>query len=285
MRLLFGLVLIAGLGLAGFAVYMAQNYIGAYETALQEERAKQVQAVETTMVYVATKPLSYGQAITEEDISLVPWPVPALPEKYFTEEEPLLVAGEQPRVALRQIEPFEVLMGVKVSEPGGDVGLTSRLKPGLRAFAVKVDVASGVSGFLRPGDRVDVYWTGRIGSRDPSLPQGEVTKLIQTGVELIAIDQTANVDTTSATIARTVTVAATPQQIAALAQAQSTGDLTLSLLANNDTTVAEAIEVDQRSLLGLEKEEQTQMQKAREVCTIKTRKGSEVVDLPIPCTN
>lgn len=285
MRLLFGLVLIAGLGLAGFAVYMAQNYIGAYETALQEERAKQVQAVETTMVYVANKPLSYGQAITEEDISLVPWPVPALPEEYFTEEEPLLVAGEAPRVALRQIEPFEILMGVKVSEPGGDVGLTSRLKPGLRAFAVRVDVASGVSGFLRPGDRVDVYWTGRIGSRDPSLPQGEVTKLIQTGVELIAIDQTANVDTTNATIARTVTVAATPQQIAALAQAQSTGDLTLSLLANNDTTVAEAIEVDQRSLLGLEKEEQTSMQKAREVCTIKTRKGSEVVDLPIPCTN
>ena len=40
MRLVFGLVLIAGLGLAGFAVYMAQNYIGAYENALQQERAK-----------------------------------------------------------------------------------------------------------------------------------------------------------------------------------------------------------------------------------------------------
>lgn len=285
MRLVFGLVLIAGLGLAGFAVYMAQNYIGAYESALQEERAKQAETVETTKVYVAAKPLAYGQTITAEDVALVPWPVPALPEKYFTEEDPIIVEGQELRVALRQIEPNEVLMGVKVSEPGGDAGLTSRLKLGMRAFAIKVDVASGVSGFLRPGDRVDVYWTGRIGSRDPSLPQGEVTKLIQTGIELIAIDQTANVDGTNATIARTVTVAATPQQIAALAQAQSTGDLTLSLMANNDTTVAEAIEVDQRSLLGLEKKEAPSIQKAREVCTIKTRKGSEVVELPIPCTN
>ena len=207
MRLVFGLVLIAGLGLAGFAVYMAQNYIGAYENALE---------------------------------------------------------GQEPRVTLRQIEENEVFMDLKVSEPGGDAGLTSRLKKGMRAFAVRVDVASGVSGFLRPGDRVDVYWTGRIGSRDPSLPQGDVTKLIQTGVELIAIDQTANADSTSATIARTVTVAATPQQIASLAQAQSTGALSLSLMANNDTTIAEAIEVDQRSLLGLEKKEAPSIQRARE---------------------
>ena len=285
MRLVFGLVLIAGLGLAGFAVYMAQNYIGAYENALEEERAKQAQSVQTTEVYVAANSLPYGQVITEEDVKLVPWPVAALPEKYFTEENPLVVEGQEPRVTLRQIEENEVFMHLKVSEPGGDAGLTSRLKKGMRAFAVRVDVASGVSGFLRPGDRVDVYWTGRIGSRDPSLPQGDVTKLIQTGVELIAIDQTANADSTSATIARTVTVAATPQQIASLAQAQSTGALSLSLMANNDTTIAEAIEVDQRSLLGLEKKEAPSIQRAREVCTIKTRKGSEVIEIPIPCTN
>ena len=34
MRSLFGLVLIAGLGLAGFAVYMAKNYIATYQMEL-----------------------------------------------------------------------------------------------------------------------------------------------------------------------------------------------------------------------------------------------------------
>lgn len=284
MRLVFGLVLVAGLGLAGFAVYMAQNYIGAYENALKQERAKSGAAVPTEEIYVTTRAIAYGEQITEEDVQLAPWPKKIMPDGVFSANEPFFVEGEELRVAVRAMEKFEAIMAVKVSEPGGDAGLTSRLNRGERAFAIKVDVSSGVSGFLRPGDRVDVYWTGRIPGNDPNLPQGDVTKLIETGVRLIAIDQTANSETTDATIARTVTVAATPQQVAALAQAQSTGRLSLSLMSQTDDTVAEAIEVDQRSLLGITKSEQKE-KKSLEVCTIRTRRGAEVVEIPIPCTN
>lgn len=284
MRLVFGLVLIAGLGLAGFAVYMAQNYIGAYENALQQERAKSTAAVPTTEIYVTNRAIAYGEQILPEDVKLAPWPKAILPEEYFDTENPLQGPDEAPRVAVRAMEKFEALVPVKVSEPGGDAGLTSRLNKGERAFAIKVDVSSGVSGFLRPGDRVDVYWTGSIRERDPNLPQGDVTKLIETGVRLIAIDQSANSDTVDATIARTVTVAATPQQVAKLAQAQKTGHLSLSLMSHTDETVATAVEVDQRSLLGIEKAEQ-EAERKLEVCTIRTRRGAEVVEIPIPCTN
>jgi pilus assembly protein CpaB len=87
-------------------------------------------------------------------------------------------------------------------------------------------------------------------------------------------------------IARTVTVAINPQQVASLAQAQSTGSLSLSLVGNFDDTVAEAIEVDQRSLLGLAEmpEIQQQREEPRErVCTIRTRRGAEVVETPVAC--
>lgn len=285
MRLVFGLVLLAGLGLAGFAVYMAQNYIGAYQNALEQERAKAVEAVPTVEIYVTNRAIAYGEQITPEDVRLTAWTKEALPETFFDAATPFIVEGELPRVAVRLIEKNEALMPSKVSEPGGDAGLTSRLDRGQRAFAIKVDVASGVSGFLRPGDRVDVYWTGRIPGNDPNLPSGDVTKLIQTGVTLIAIDQMSNADGTDATIARTVTVAASPQQVASLAQAQSTGRLSLSLMGANDDTVAEAIEVDQRSLLGISKKEQKAEAKALEVCTIRTRRGADVVEIPIPCTN
>ena len=289
MRALFGLVLVAGVGLAGSAVYMAKGYIGQYEAALEIERAKQAEQIKTKQIYVATRPIAYGEQILAEDFALADWPEAFLPETYFDAETPLY-EGEAPfdalRVAVRQIELNEPFMALKVSEPGGDAGLTSRLKRGQRAFAISVDVASGVSGFLRPGDRVDVYWTGRVPGNDPNLPEGEVTKLIQTGISLIAIDQTATVDSTDATIARTVTVAATPQQVAALAQAQSTGRLSLSLMSSTDDTVAEAIEVDQRSLLGIEKDEaDTRPQGRLQRCTIRTRRGSDVVEIPIPCTN
>ena len=80
----------------------------------------------------------------------------------------------------------------------------------MRAFAVKVDLTSGVSGFLRPGDHVDIYWTGKLDSdrmRTEGNSTGEVTKLIENGVELIAVDQVSDENTTGAILARTVTVA------------------------------------------------------------------------------
>lgn len=285
MRLVFGLVLIVGLGLAGFAVYMAQNYIGAYQTALEQEREKAVRAVPTQDIYVAARALVIGEVLGPDDVKLAPWPKEILPEEYFDEKTPLLAEGDEPRVVTRRIERNEAFMPVKVSEPGGDASLTSRLKPGQRAFAIKVDVATGVSGFLRPGDRVDIYWTGRVPGNDPNLPSGDVTKLIETAVQLIAIDQSSHADGSDPTIARTVTVAASPQQVAGLAQAQRTGQLSLSLMAASDTTVAEAIEVDQRTLLGITRQEEKTKKKALEVCTTRVRRGSEVVDIPIPCTN
>lgn len=285
MRIVFGLVLLAGLALAGFAVYMAQNYIGAYETALQEERGRANDSVPVQEIFVATRSIGFGEQIKADDVALMPWPKQALPETYFDEERPLLDENGELRVATRQIEKNEAFMDVKVSAPGDVAGLTSRLERGQRAFAIKVDVASGVSGFLRPGDRVDVYWTGRIKAIGNNVPEGEVTKLIETGINLIAIDQTAQSDTTAATIARTVTVAASPQQVAALAQAQSTGKLSLSLLGRNDDTVSAVVEVDQRSLLGLEAREIAVTPQEEESCSIRTRKGGEVMEIAIPCTN
>ncbi|WP_439123379.1 Flp pilus assembly protein CpaB, partial [Marivita sp.] len=262
MRIVFGLVLIAGLALAGFAVYMAQNYIGSYQAALEQERSKATDSVPVQGVYVATRFIDYGEIIEEDDIALRPWPKMILPEDFYDLENPLNAEGAELRVALRPIEKHEAIMASKVSEPGADAGLTSRLARGQRAFAIKVDVASGVSGFLRPSDRVDVYWTGRVRNNEPGAPNGEVTKLIETGVMLIAIDQTSQTESAQTTIARTVTVAASPQQVAALAQAQSTGRLSLSLMGRNDDTVAEVIEVDQRALLGLGERQQVEIPQA-----------------------
>lgn len=285
MRMVFGLVLLAGIALAGGAVYMAKNYIGQYQTALAKERAQSEKIVPTIPVYVAERSLKYGEALNVEDVRTVDWPENAIPEGSFTAENPLFSEGETAvRVVLRTMEKDEAIMAVKVTEPGEEAGLTSRLQRGMRAFAIKVDVASGVSGFLRPGDRVDVYWTGRV---DSSLGQarGEVTKLIEAGVKLIAIDQNAAGDLDGASIARTVTVAVAPSQVATLAQAQTTGRLALSLVGAEDDTVAGAIEVDQRALLGIVTQEAKAEVEKEKTCSIRTRRGAEVVAIPIPCTN
>jgi len=180
------------------------------------------------------------------------------------------------------MEKDEALLVVKVTGPGEDAGVSSRLSPGMRAFALRVDVASGVSGFLRPGDRVDVYWTGRTDSE--AAGSREVTKLIEAGIKLIAIDQSADEDRNNPVVARTVTIEGTPLQVAALAQAQATGRLQLSLVGAEDENVTGDVQVDQRLLLGIQ-EQVVERKAAPKICTVKTRKGAEVVEIPIPCAD
>lgn len=283
MRMVFGLVLLLGLGLAGFAVYMAQDYINQTERQLAQERQNRSQIVPLTDVYVSTRSIRYGDKLQRNYVRKVRWPRDAVPQGAFTKIEDLFPEGQDLRTVLRAMEPNEAIMAVKVTRPGEDAGVSSKLAPGMRAFALRVDVASGVSGFLRPGDRVDVYWTGR-GTED-AVGTRDFTRLIEAGVKLIAVDQSADVDRNNPTVARTVTVEATPRQVAALAQAQATGRLQLSLVgAQDDDIAAGSVEIDQRDLLGIE-EQQVVVQERERVCTVRTRRGAEVVEIPIPCTN
>ena len=284
MRLVFGMVLLVGVALAGAAVMMARNYISEYQAQLAAERSARDAIVPTVEVMVASRSLKYGEPLTPEDVRTVRWPEEAVPEGTFTDPAALFPDGNRLRTVLRAMEKDEAVMAVKVTEPGEDAGITSRLTKGMRAFAIKVDVASGVSGFLRPGDKVDIYWTGSV-DRFSEVTRGEVTMLIEAGVQLIAVDQKSGGDIEEAMIARTVTVAVRPEQVAALAQAQSTGSLSLSLVGADDDTISASIEVDQRALLGLEAKEEIVEQAREKVCTIRTRRGAEVVEIPIPCTN
>ncbi len=289
MRVIFAAVLLVGLGIAGFAVYMAQNYIKNYETALEKHRAENP-SVELVDAFVVRRQIAFGEKLELKDVRRVKWPKAATVEGMFTDPEVLFPDGNNlQRVVLRTMEEGEVLITAKLTEPGQEAGISSRLDTGERAFTIKVDVTSGVSGHLRPSDRVDVYWTGRV--ENDETDRGEFTKLIQANVRLVAVDQSVDEEQAEAKIARTVTVAATSEQVGALTQAQNTGRLSLSLVGAGDHTVAEIIEIDQRTLLGIEKKveapvvEKIVQVEQEKVCTIKNRKGGQVVQIPIPCTN
>lgn len=282
MRAVFSLVLVVGVALAGLAVYMARNVFADYQTALAAERAARANMVETTEVFVITEPMRYGAVLTKEKVRAVKWPKSAIPAGAFTSLEALFPVGDKEfRTVVRAMEKDEAVLAVKVTAPGADAGVSSRLANGMRAFAIRVDVTSGVSGFLTPGDRVDVYWTGRAASEMDRRGE-DVTKLILPNMKIIAIDQIADLDRTSPTVARTVTLEATPEQVASLAQATATGRMTLSLVGHGDESVAENIEVDQDDLLGIERVVAAP-RAAPQVCTVRTRKGAEIIETQIPC--
>ncbi|MGB7268701.1 MAG: Flp pilus assembly protein CpaB [Albidovulum sp.] len=290
MRLVFGLVLVLGLGLAGFAVYMAQGYIAKTQYERDQLLQAQKSAPRLVDVVVASKPLKYGDRMTRVDLEVIKWQADKVPEGAFNAVVapqggdpniiPVFFEGEtRPRAALRSLEVFEPVLASKITEAGIDAGITANLTPGMRALTINVDVTSGVSGFLRPGDRVDVYWSGNANGR-------EVTMLIQAAVTLIAIDQSADADRSSETqVARTVTVQATSEQVAALALAQQSGRLTLALVGTGDTLDIGAVEIDRNALLGIKEEAAPEAVAAEKVCTIRTNKGGEIVETRIACTN
>lgn len=281
MRAVFAIVLVAGIGLAALAASLIKTQMANQQIALHNERAAAAQRVDVVPVVAATRALAYGERISAEDVEIIGYAKPFLPDGTFDTLESFFSGGEdEPRTVLRPIEPREPILAVKVSEPGSDAGLVTRLGPGMRAFTISTDVSSGVSGFLRPGDRVDVYWTGHVPGG------GEATRLIRPNIEIMAIDQTDDASRAGAMIARTVTVKADPQQVAALAQAQSTGQLSLALVGIADDTVAEVVEVDQRSLLGIVDQPEPELiaeAPAPEPCTVRTRRSGELVVIEVPC--
>lgn len=292
MRMVVALVLALGVGLAGFAVYMAQDYIKQAQAERDYLLALQAQAPQLVDVVVSKKALKYGERFTQNDLEVIKVQVGKVPATAFQAISIPQAASQQPgapraaffdgetrpRAALRSLEPFEPVLADKVTNPGVDAGIMASLPPNRRAFTINVDVASGVSGFLRPGDTVDVYWSGEIN-------QQQVTKLIQANLRLIAIDQNADADRTEETaIARTVTAEVTPEQVAALTLAQTTGRLTLSLVGSADNKETGPIEIDRDKLLGIQAAQVAPVVQEK-VCTITTRKGGEAVETQIPCTN
>lgn len=278
MRLVFGLVMLIGVALAGAAVFLAKDYFAEQQAQLAEAEAAKQAIVPTVDVMVVNKQLRYGQRLTKDDVKIVRWPEAAVPQGTFTKAEDLFPKGlEVTRAILRTMEADEAILAVKVTEPGQDAGIASRLTPGMRAFTIKTDAASGVSGFLRPGDRVDVYWTGNTGNA------GGVTKRILPAIHIIGINQSADEDRQRATVAQTVTVEVSPEHVASLAQAQANGRLSLSLVgADDDIEVAGTIETDLKTILGIE--EEIVIEAAEEqVCTSKIRRGAEIIEIPIPC--
>lgn len=262
MRAVFLLVLVAGLGLAGFAVFMVKGYF-------EEQEQRLAATVETIQVVAVRETVEFGEPILSDNLQVINYPIAHLPEGIFRlSDEPnaqgnrFFVAGNvhlspegvnEPRYALRQIEANEPLLVVKLSEPGQETTVVNSLTPGMRAFDIQVSLATGSSSFLRPGDQVDVFWTGNV-NVPGSLADGQrMTRLILSNLRIVAVDQSTNRARVASSAPRTVTVEVTSQQVGELSLARETGDLSLALVgAASHGLEVEAVAVDQMSMLDIE---------------------------------
>jgi pilus assembly protein CpaB len=183
-------------------------------------------------VLVAAVAIARGQILRSADLTWRPWPDSALAPAY-------IVSGTDSQKSLAGWvvrEPFtagEPIVKTKIVAPGDHGFLAAVLDPGMRAVSITVDQTSDVSGFILPGDRVDVLVNLSLsaGGGGANGYQHRAAQTVLRGVRVIAVDQRADSKDGQPVVARTVTLEVTPKQSEILVLAGDMGKLSLSLRA------------------------------------------------------
>jgi len=172
--------------------------------------------------------LPFGTHLSRDQVSVVAWPAASMPADAFHSVEDVF-AGSQgfDRIILKPIDKGEPLLKSKVSGFGAKATLSREVPAGMRAVSIRIDDVSGVAGFILPGDRVDVMLTRKIEGTSPDT--GLVTDIILQNILVLGIDQLSDQAREKPVVARTATVAVTPEQAQKLALAQQAGTLGLTL--------------------------------------------------------
>ncbi|MEN3972688.1 Flp pilus assembly protein CpaB [Sphingomicrobium sp. XHP0235] len=217
------------------AVYLANSYFTAREGAIDRSD------VAMTQVAVAAVPLAYGQEITPDRIRFASFPTDSLPPGSFASED-LLFPDGQTRHALRTIQVNQPLLASDITGEGEGASLAATLTDGMRAATVQINAVSGVAGFIKPNDTVDVLVT-----RSNDTQTEQITDLLLQNIRVIAMDQDAQGGNDQPAVSSTTTLEVTPIEAQKLALGQSLGSLSLVLRKpgmENDSGMLRTISLD-----------------------------------------
>lgn len=122
---------------------------------LKGKAKAQGRASETETVTVAALDLTWGTVLTKGMVKTAPFLKQSLPDGYFL--DPAKLEGRTLISPLKANEPILESRLAPSNVTGG--GIAAVIGQQKRAMAVKVDKVIGVSGFIHPGNRVDVLVT------------------------------------------------------------------------------------------------------------------------------
>lgn len=189
-------------------------------------------------VVVTATDLTFGTKLDRAQLRVVRYPKESIPNGAFSSIDS--VAGQTTKIFLAAREPITDL---KLSSRGG--GLSMLVRPGMRATSLEVNQVSGVSGFVLPGDKIDVLCTvdGRGSSEET------ITKTILQNAEVLASGQkTAQQDNKPITV-QAVTILVDPAGAEKLALGLHEGRLHLVLRNPEDSDTVQVASLSTPEML------------------------------------
>lgn len=225
------LLLTLALVIAGGAAYMARSWLLAERAQLAaREPTTTVIEQDAASVLVVRQDVPAGTFIKPEHLDWLPWPEDGVLDAYVEEGE-RTVDDYRGAVARSTIAAGQPVTDALIVHPGDRGFLAAVLEPGFRAVSVPVNATSGISGFIFPGDRVDLLMTMRVRSDDGE-GQKDTRHLSETllnGIRVLAIDQKVENLDGDVRVAETATLEVTPKEAEKVALALDMGALSLSL--------------------------------------------------------
>ena len=202
-------------------------------------------AAETrTTLVVAAKDLKRGARLDKNALRTAPFLTESAPHGAFTDTADLL--GRVLDTDLGQGEAVTVSRLLADGAPYA--GVSTMIGPGKRAVAVKGNKVLGLSGFIRPGNRVDVLVTIDVRKKDKDV---SVSKTVLEGVRVIATGTELEVtgDDGATSPVDIYTLELTSRESEKLALAATRGTLHFALRNPADDTEVETRGVDVPRLL------------------------------------
>ncbi len=228
--------MLVGVGIGLLALKMGWDYV-------EKNRVSAAASQGDTTVVVASRAVSPGIRLQLLDLKTVDWPRSAVPSEAYVDPEELVG-----RVNLRSLSAELPILESMLAPPGTTPGLPALIPPGYQAMAVKVDEFSGVGGFLKPGDKVDVVATFNV-KRSKSGPTDTVTRTILRDITVSAVGQEKQAsEDNQAMIVRSVTLLVKPRQAQWLSLASTRGTIRLALRSGqsaDSTSPLPAIDFEQ----------------------------------------
>jgi pilus assembly protein CpaB len=215
--------------LAGGTAMLVRSWLAQQRT-VEAEAAPMPPPPALKSVLVARSAIPRGQILKPTDLTWQPWPDGVLDRAYI-QKGPKTIEDFAGWVARDPFGPGEPITESKIVAPGSRGFLAAVLSPGMRAVSVPVSNTSGISGFVLPGDQVDILITHSLadGSGKGDGKQHAAAETVLHDVRVIGIDQKLDNKGGEAVVAKTATLEVTPKQSEIIAVASEIGKLSLSL--------------------------------------------------------
>jgi len=193
----------------------------------ERKQLAEVEKMETIGVAVAATELPWGTKLNPDMVKIVPFLKESVPDGYAGDIE--AITG---RVLIIPVKPSEPILETKMApEDVTAGGVSAVLKQGYRAIAVKGDKISGISGFIRPGNNVDVYVT----INNPKTKQSTTKQVLENILVLATGVEMYNDENNKQAPVDVYTLAVTPEQAEELVLMASKGRLQFALRNPKDT--------------------------------------------------